>query len=67
MYIIENILEVNKMERFAIDESLFTNINNSPLWVIVIINTSSKKLRLELSFNRNTDILKKIIFKHFHK
>ena len=29
MYIIEKISEVNKMERFLIDESLFTNINNS--------------------------------------
>ena len=67
MYIIENISEENKMERFAIDESLFTNINNSPLWVIGIINTSSKKLRLELSFKRNADVLKKIIFKHVHK
>ena len=67
MYIIKNISKVNKMERFPIDESLFTIINNSLLWVKDIINTSSKKLRLDLSFNRNTDILKKIIFKHVHK
>ena len=66
MYIIKNISKVNKMERFPIDESLFTNINNSLLWVKDIINTSSKKLRLDLSFNRNTDILKKIVFKHVH-
>ena len=41
MYIIENNSKVNKMERFTIEESLLTNINNSPLWVIGIINTSS--------------------------
>ena len=67
MYIIENISEVHKMERFATNESLFININNSPLWVIGIINTSSKKLLLEFSFNRNTHISKKIIYKHLHK
>ena len=55
------------MERFATNESLFINITNNPLWVIGIINTSSKKLLLEFSFNRNTDISKKIIYKHVHK
>ncbi len=48
------------MENFAVDEFLFVYINNQALWVLGIRNNTNKKIRLELSFNRNSNILKKI-------
>ena len=55
------------METFAIDESLFIHLDNRQLWVIGIINTITKKFRLELSFTRDASVLKNIIQKHIKK
>ena len=55
------------MEAFAIDELLFVHLDNQQLWVIGIINTITKKFRLELSFTRNATVLKTIIQKHIKR
>ena len=46
VYQIENISSENKMETFAIDESLFVHLDNRQLWIIGIINTLIKKFDL---------------------
>ena len=56
-YILEEISEEGKNEYFAGYESNFINIDNKNLWVIGAINTYSKKLRLEFSFIRDSNIL----------
>ena len=64
VYKIENISEANKNDRFSIDESEFVNISNQPIWVIGIINNLTKNFRLEISKQRNEEVLKKIITAH---
>lgn len=63
-YILEDISQPNEFHHFAIDESDFTKIDGSILWVIGIINTHNKLLRLQLSFNRDAETMKKIISCH---
>lgn len=60
-YILEDISTQNEFEHFVIDESDFIKINGKILWVIGIINTHNRLIRLELSYDRNTYIMKKII------
>jgi hypothetical protein len=43
IYKLEDVSEFNKNERFAIDESLITNLNNEQWWIIGIINNTNKK------------------------
>lgn len=63
-YIIENISIRNEYAYYAVDESDFIKLNGNILWVIGIINTHNKNLRLEVSYTRNADIIKKIIKTH---
>lgn len=58
-YYIEKISSKNYFEHFAVDESDFVKVGGKIFWVIGIINTHTKKLRLELSFNRDTAVIKK--------
>ena len=46
---------------FAVDESLFNHINSNQIWVLGIINTSSKCFRLEATLDRSEQTLKKFI------
>ena len=64
VYCLEQISTKNAFEYFAIDETDFIRINGKILWVIGIINTINKKIRLEVSYNRNTNVIKKIIKAH---
>jgi hypothetical protein len=48
-----------------VDESLFTHIQGSQKWVVGLINTSNKKIRLEVVYNRNEATIKIIIKKQF--
>ena len=48
------------MSSFAIDESNFYSDENSTNWVIGIINSTSRKIRLEFSHDRNTNTMKKL-------
>ena len=61
VYRLEQISTQNAFDYFAIDESDFIRIKGKILWVIGIINTINKKIRLEVSYNRNTDVIKKNI------
>lgn len=63
-YSLENISETGKNEYFAIDESNFINVENKQLWVVGIINTISKKIRLEIAFVRNTELMKNFIYNY---
>ena len=63
-YILEDISEKGKKESFSVDESNFSSIDNRNLLVLGAINSSSKKLRLEITYERNTDTLKKFIYTH---
>ena len=64
VYILENISKKNEFKNYAIDESEFVKINGVPLWVIGIINTADKIIRLEVSYNRDEGVIKKIINTH---
>jgi len=63
-YIIEDISQKNAFQHFAIDESDFVKIKGNILWVIGIINTHNKLIRLELSYDRTTEVMKKIVKTH---
>ena len=52
------------MNIFSNDELDFIKINGKILWVIGIINSNNRLIRLELTYDRNTDIMKKIIKSH---
>ena len=49
------------------DESLFTQINNTQQWVVGMINITTKNIRIEIVNNRTTETLKMIIAKHLGK
>ena len=63
-YILEDFSIRGNGDYYAVDESKFVNLNNRLLWVIGIIHTSTKKIRLEVTFERDAEKLKKIITKH---
>ena len=67
LYILEKLANEGENRRFAIDESLFVHMNGSQIWVIGIIDTSSHKIRLEISKDRSSETIKKIITKHIDK
>ena len=45
------------------DESLFGHRDNAQIWILGIIDTSSKEFRIEGSISRNSETLKKFINK----
>ena len=51
----------NKNEYFIIDESDFTSLFGKPSWVLDIIRSFSKKFRIELVDNKNTETIKNFI------
>lgn len=63
-YSLEEFSIAGNHDYYAVDESEFVNLNNNLLWVVGIINTRNKKIRLEVTFVRNADTLKKIVTKH---
>ena len=62
-YELEILAEENKNRTIAIEESLFTHINNRQVLVIGLIDTQSKDFRLVSSFTRDASKLKKILRK----
>ena len=60
-YILEDISQKNVFQHFAIDESAFVKIKGNILWVIGIINTYNQLIRLEVSYDRTIEIMKKIV------
>ena len=63
-YTLEKIPGQGNKEAFAIDESNFVNITNRNLRVEREVNINTKKLRLEISFERNIEFMKKFIYAH---
>ena len=67
IYKIEEISKINGNEHFIIDESEFTSLNWKQMWVCGIINSLTKKYRLEVIENRNADTLEDFIRKFIFK
>lgn len=65
-YILEDISTHNKYEYFSVDESDFVKINGIILWVIGVLNNNTYELRLEVSYTRTEEVLKKL-FRHMLK
>ena len=61
-----DISTLNGNNNYAIDESLFTHINNENLWVIGIVDTGNN-FRCNISKIRNNIYLKKFIEKYIKK
>lgn len=62
LYITKIISTLNGNNNYAIDESLFTHINNESIWVIGIVDTSNKfNFRCNISKIKNNVYLKKFI------
>ena len=58
-------VEPNKGEYIAVDESLFCHTqNNEKIWLIGLVNTRNKQFRIEAVKRRDSDILQKIIKQH---
>ena len=64
LYEIEYIAEANANENFSCDESLIGHKNNSQLWLIGIINNSTKDYRIEATFQRDVNTMKEFITKY---
>ena len=65
LYDNENISMENQRTPFAIDESLFTSINNIPIWVVAIINTRNHNdIRCNITRTRNTPFMRNFIHKY---
>ena len=68
LYITKIISTLNGNNNYAIDESLFTHINNESIWVIGIVDTSNKfNFRCNISKIRNNVYLKKFIEKYIKR
>ena len=53
--------ERNSNKHFSVDESLFcSDGNQNQIWVLGIIDNITKKYRLDIAFQKNESILKKI-------
>ena len=63
-YILEDISQKNVFQHFAIDESAFVKIKGNILWVIGVINTHNQLIGLEVSYDRTTEIMKKVVKTH---
>ena len=63
LYDYYNVVE-NNDEFFATDESEFTHLNGDQIWVLNLVNTTTKDFRLVVTKNRNTKTLQKFICKY---
>lgn len=50
-----------KRSIFSSDESLFTHHNQKQIWILGIVNNSTKEFRLEASYNRDADSMEKFL------
>jgi len=56
--------DVNQYGYFSVEESLFAHSHNKQVWILGIINNTSKDFRLDGIFNRDTNSLKNFITKY---
>ena len=61
IYQLDMITEHDNDESISIDESLFVHDNHNQIWVLGMINNSSRIIRLEILENRAQSHIKKII------
>ena len=66
-YTLEKLTYLGENQKSAIDESLFVHMDGKQLWVIGIIFIESLNIRIEVSFERDTTTMKKIISKHIEQ
>ena len=62
-YQTEPLGESNKNQYFSVDESLFSHRNGKQIWILGIINNTSKEFRLEGSYKRDARTLESFIKK----
>ena len=55
--------ELNKDGYFSVDESLFGHCKEHQIWILGIINNTTKDFRLEGAYTRNSSTLEKFIKK----
>ena len=63
VYETENIGDANKNEFYSADESLITHHNNKQIWLLGVINNTTKNFRIIGSFNRDASTLSRFIKK----
>lgn len=64
----EKLASENEAAYIAIDESLFCHFDGTKqIWLIDMINTSTYEFRIEAVYERNSEIMKKIIKHHIGK
>jgi hypothetical protein len=67
-YVSENFSEVDKKEYFAIEECMMThNKKNQQVWVIGAINNHTKDFRIEATYTRYSEHLRKLVFNFISK
>ncbi len=64
IYILEPLALVNANNHVSINENLFCHSSGEQVWVVGMINSETKNLRLEIVENRNATTLQKMIEKH---
>jgi len=57
LYESEAISTKNNRDYFSVDESLINHINNKKIWLLGIINNTSKEFSIEVSYNRDSGTL----------
>lgn len=68
IYMTKEISTINGNNNYAINESLFTHINNENIWVIGVVDTSNNfNFRCNISKIRNNVYLKKFIAKYIKR
>ena len=60
--------ETNAHKYFSVDESLFcTDENKNHIWVLGIIDNTTKDFRLDIAYERNQNILKSFIMNYINR
>jgi hypothetical protein len=58
----DKMAEFNQLVNIAVDESFFCDFNgNQQIWLIGLVNIQTQDFRIEAVYERNSDILEKII------
>ena len=63
VYETELISEENKREFFSADESLFNHYNNDQIWLLGVVNNSTKQFRIVGTLSRDANAISKFIKK----
>lgn len=59
--------DLNTREFFCVEESLFSHKQNKQIWLLGIINNSTKEFRIEGTYSRDAITLEKILTNLFKK